>query len=157
MSKNQLLTRKKQFTDSYRKLLIGFLASKTIFQRIMNAHIFFETGPRLFLLVLGFFDMENTVRLFKKSMKFQSKCHEESFYILIDNQQKTIALNGRFNPYLLHFGNFQDGHFWGKIMNFFLVTILVPSYIEHWKYCYHISKQQGVFYQYHKYFKHVSC
>ena len=40
--------------------------------------------------------------------------------------------------------------------NFFIVTILVTSYIEHLKSCYHISKQQGVFYLYQKYFKHVT-
>ena len=30
------------------------------------------------------------------------------------------------------------------------------GYIEHLKSCYHISKQQGVFYLYQKYFKHVT-
>ena len=43
-----------------------------------------------------------------------------------------------------------------KSRNFFNVTILVASYIEHLKSCYHISKQQGVFYLYHKYFKHLT-
>ena len=61
------------------------------------------------------------------------------------------------NPYLLHFGNIQERHFWKKNPeNFFIVTILVTSYIEHLKSCYHISKQQGVFYLYQKYFKHVT-
>ena len=61
------------------------------------------------------------------------------------------------NPYLLHFGNIQERHFWKKNPEyFFLVTILVTSYIDHWKYSYYASKQQGVFYLYHKYFKHVT-
>ena len=35
----------------------------------MNAHIFFTLGPRLFLFFWGVLDMENTVRLLKKSKR----------------------------------------------------------------------------------------
>ena len=61
------------------------------------------------------------------------------------------------NPYWQHFGTVTECHFRKQNPeNFFIVTILVTSYIEHLKSCYHISKQQGVFYLYHKYFKHVT-
>ena len=62
-----------------------------------------------------------------------------------------------FNPYWQHFGTITECHFRKQNPeNFFIVTILVTSYIEHLKSCYHISKQQGVFYLYQKYFKHVT-
>ena len=35
----------------------------------MNAHIFFELGPRLFLYFWGVLDMENTLRQLKKSKR----------------------------------------------------------------------------------------
>ena len=38
-------------------------------QRIMNAHIFFEKGPQLFLYFWRVLNTENTVRLFKKSKR----------------------------------------------------------------------------------------
>ena len=61
------------------------------------------------------------------------------------------------NPYWQHFGTITECHFRKQNPeNFFIVTILVTSYIEHLKSCYHISKQQGVFYLYQKYFKHVT-
>ena len=38
------------------------------------------------------------------------------------------------NPYLLHFGNIQERHFWKKNPEYFiLVTILVTLYIQHLK------------------------
>ena len=61
--------------------------------------------------------------------------------------------NTAFNPYWQHFGTITECHFRKQNPeNFFIVTILVTSYIEHLKSCFHISKQQGVFYLYQKYF-----
>ena len=66
-------------------------------------------------------------------------------------------LLGTVNPYWQHFGTITECHFRKQNPQFFfIVTILVTSYIEHLKSCYHISKQQGVFYLYQKYFKHVT-
>ena len=73
--------------------------------------------------------------------------------------QRNLNLNCiiSINPYWQHFGTITECHFRKQNPeNFFLVTILVTSYIEHLKSSYHISKQQGVFYLYQKYFKHVT-
>ena len=47
----------------------NLILNKTDRQRIINAHIFFEMGPRLFLYFWGVPDMENTVRQSEKSKR----------------------------------------------------------------------------------------
>ena len=83
----------------------------------------------------------------------------EKFITVIHLRQMSIFNSNLslVNSYWQHFGTITECHF-GKQNpeNFFIVTILVTSYIEHLKSCYHISKQQGVFYLYQKYFKHVT-